>query len=193
MYCQLSCQPFYLLISFEIIEAGEDSFVILVLGGLEIQWSHKYAVRQVPICKIDDDCLSILRKRALSNLKLSPFLIKNIILISMLGENCKAASCRQRKKKTPTNPKPKVTWMFVCLLLRYARNLLFFLEQKLSREGKYFFYDKLVQVCRIFLSLMSNLLHCPLSLIISLRWSSPLQAQEPEQDLVGLDLMLGRL
>lgn len=37
MYCQLSCQPFYLLISFEIIEAGEDSFVILVLRGPEIQ------------------------------------------------------------------------------------------------------------------------------------------------------------
>jgi len=49
MYCQLSCQPFYLLISFEIIEAGEDSFVILVLEGLEIQGSHKCAVRQVPI------------------------------------------------------------------------------------------------------------------------------------------------
>lgn len=37
MYCQLSCRPFYLLISFEIIEASEDSFVILVLEGVEIQ------------------------------------------------------------------------------------------------------------------------------------------------------------
>lgn len=37
MCCQWSCQPFYLLISFEIIEAGEDSFVILALKGLEIQ------------------------------------------------------------------------------------------------------------------------------------------------------------
>lgn len=93
MYCQQSCQPFYLLISFEIAGAGEDSFVILVLKGLEIQWSPKCAVRQVPICKIDDDCLLMPRKRALSNLKLSTLLfIKNIILVFLLWESCKADS-----------------------------------------------------------------------------------------------------
>lgn len=32
----------------------------------------------------------------------------------------------------------------------------FFPEQKLSREGKYFFYDKLMQVYRTSLSLMSK-------------------------------------
>lgn len=159
MYCQLSCQPFYLLISFEIIEASEDSFVISVLEGPEIQWSHKCAVRQVPICKIDDDCLSILRKRALSSLKLSPFLIKNIIFIFMLWENRKAPSSRQRKKNQPPQNPRWLGCLFICLLLRYARHY-FFSEQKLSGERKYFFYDKLVQVYRNFLSLMSKDVIC---------------------------------
>lgn len=139
MRCQLSCQPFYLLISFEIIDAGEDSFVILVLKGLEIQWSHKCAVRQVPICKIDDDCLSILRKRALSNLKLSPFLIKNIILIFMLWENCKAASSRQRKKKKqPKNNHPKTQGdSDVCLFVCFwgMQGIIIFFQNK-SCQGK---------------------------------------------------------
>lgn len=46
-----------------------------------------------------------------------------------------------------------------------------------------------MQVYRNFLSLMSK----DVIYFIALRWSSPSQAWEPVQGLVGLDLPLGRL
>lgn len=45
----------------------------------------------------------------------------------------------------------------VCKMFFWFLGLvIFFAQQKLSRERKYFFYDKLVQVYRNFLSLMSK-------------------------------------
>lgn len=204
MYCQLSCQPFYLLISFETIEAGEDSFVILVLKGLETQWSHNCAVRQGPICKIDDDCLSIPRERALSNLKLSSLLIKNIIFIFKLRESCKAASSGQREKKPTTTTKhhkknnhPKTqgdldVCLFVCFWGMQDWLLFFFFFQNKSCQGKEntsFMIS--LQDFSVFNEQRCNRLHCLLVLIISLRWSSPSQAWELVWGLKGFVLLLG--